>query len=81
MPIPKTLALVVVSLMAVELLVAVFTTHWLHRHIFSADKELGPAMRRLSLESPRASLLVKAMYGLILAEFAVTLLAKFFLYR
>ncbi len=81
MPPQKTFALILIAVIFAQLVVAVFTSHWLHRHIFSTEQDLGHAMKRMSSESPRASLLVKLMYVLILLEFAVAVLAKMLLYR
>ena len=72
----KTLAFILVALVFVELLVAVAITHWFHRHIFNARSDLGAAMRQLSVESPRSSLVVKLMYSVMLLELGVAIAAK-----
>ena len=73
----KSISIVMIILILVELVVALIASYGVNGHIFREEQDIGSAIRRLSSEKPATALVVKTCYVLILLEFLVVVVVKY----
>ena len=73
----KTVGLVLIGLVFLQLVIALTLSHGLDSKIFAEERDLGAAMRRLRTENPKASFVVRACYSLMIVELLGGILYRF----